>query len=294
MNKQKDDKSRSGKHTVSARKVEANRLNARNSTGPRTRTGKAYSRRNALRHGLFALEIIPDFLGSRENQLEFQSLRGQLQQQLEPSGIAEELEVERISVCWWRLRRAWFYENAQTRLALINIAQLNEDAKRVMIPEHRAVSELLKGAEKEIELTGEISQESKEKIFETHPPLRKVWEKMEELVRQQRQGVLARQPRLSLAQADSGKATLSKAELIDMTKMAIECLELIRNTDREFVRNIACDLQALPDDDALGRVLRSEAAIERSLSRSLDRLERLQRRRKGESVPLPRRVNFTR
>ena len=35
------------------RKVEANRRNALQSTGPRTPRGKAYGRRNALKHGLF-------------------------------------------------------------------------------------------------------------------------------------------------------------------------------------------------------------------------------------------------
>jgi hypothetical protein len=37
---------------VSARKLAANRANARASTGPRTAAGKASSARNAVRHGL--------------------------------------------------------------------------------------------------------------------------------------------------------------------------------------------------------------------------------------------------
>ena len=37
---------------VSARKLAANRANARLSTGPRTAAGKAHSARNAVRHGL--------------------------------------------------------------------------------------------------------------------------------------------------------------------------------------------------------------------------------------------------
>jgi hypothetical protein len=37
---------------VSSKKLAANRLNARASTGPRTRAGKASSSKNALRHGL--------------------------------------------------------------------------------------------------------------------------------------------------------------------------------------------------------------------------------------------------
>src|SRR5438552_17370775 len=44
----------SGKRTVSSSKVEANRRNARKSTGPRTPTGKKRASRNALRHALYS------------------------------------------------------------------------------------------------------------------------------------------------------------------------------------------------------------------------------------------------
>lgn len=45
----------SEKRVVSIRKVQANRQNALKSTGPRTPQGKAYSRRNAYKDGLFAM-----------------------------------------------------------------------------------------------------------------------------------------------------------------------------------------------------------------------------------------------
>jgi hypothetical protein len=43
---------------TSWRQFQANRLNAFNSTGPRTEEGKRISRRNALRHGLTAETVI--------------------------------------------------------------------------------------------------------------------------------------------------------------------------------------------------------------------------------------------
>src|SRR5271170_6591704 len=43
--------------TVSAGKVAANRENAHKSTDPKTPRGKANSRTNALKHGLFAMDV---------------------------------------------------------------------------------------------------------------------------------------------------------------------------------------------------------------------------------------------
>jgi hypothetical protein len=44
---------------ISARKIHANRANARTSTGPRTAAGKARAARNARRHGL-TLSVLAD------------------------------------------------------------------------------------------------------------------------------------------------------------------------------------------------------------------------------------------
>jgi hypothetical protein len=43
--------------SASARKIAANRKNSEKSTGPKTRKGKAHSRRNALKLGLFAMDV---------------------------------------------------------------------------------------------------------------------------------------------------------------------------------------------------------------------------------------------
>jgi hypothetical protein len=50
---------------TAARKTEANRINARSSTGPRTRLGKAHASPNARRHGL-SIPVLADDVLSKE------------------------------------------------------------------------------------------------------------------------------------------------------------------------------------------------------------------------------------
>jgi hypothetical protein len=50
---------------------------------------------------------------------------------------------------------------------------------------------------------------------------------------------------------------------------------------------IAVSQHVVPNGDALEKILRYNAAIDRSLDRALNRLDRLQRRRKGEPVLPP-------
>jgi hypothetical protein len=44
--------------SVSSKKIEANRRNAQQSTGPKTAEGKANSAKNAVKHGIFVKQIL--------------------------------------------------------------------------------------------------------------------------------------------------------------------------------------------------------------------------------------------
>jgi hypothetical protein len=82
--------------------VEANRLNARKSTGPRTAEGKAKAAQNSITHGLFAREGVI----RGEDGEEFEMHREMLLEQLNPVGPLEEILAARIVDLTWRLRRA--------------------------------------------------------------------------------------------------------------------------------------------------------------------------------------------
>ena len=86
---------------VSTRRLEANRLNATKSTGPKTATGKAVVKYNAVKHGLLATEIIlPD-----EDAGDVTEFERKLRASLLPVGPMEELLTDRIVSSAWRLRR---------------------------------------------------------------------------------------------------------------------------------------------------------------------------------------------
>ncbi len=107
---------------VSSRKIAANRQNALKSTGPKTPRGKVYSRRNALKHGLFARHW-SDFVTLKEDPQEYEKLLNDFCDQYQPIGRAEELEVERITLCWWRLKRGSRYENAECHIRVRDFAR---------------------------------------------------------------------------------------------------------------------------------------------------------------------------
>ena len=93
---------------ISGAKLEANRENAKRSTGPKTPEGKAASRLNALKHGLLSAEIL---LWS-ESDKDLETLRNELRAELHPATLLEEVLVDRVVTCIWRLKRALRAETA--------------------------------------------------------------------------------------------------------------------------------------------------------------------------------------
>jgi len=85
----------------SERQTDANRENARLSTGPRTPAGKDVARWNALKHGLRAESVlIPG-----EAADDYHEFRQALVSELGPAGELEAVVVDRIVSLAWRLQR---------------------------------------------------------------------------------------------------------------------------------------------------------------------------------------------
>jgi hypothetical protein len=92
------------------KQIEANRRNAKLSTGPATAAGRAQSSMNALRHGLSAEKLTVN----AEEASQFAALRDGMIEELAPVGALEAELVRRIIEHFWRLRRPAQLEIAHT------------------------------------------------------------------------------------------------------------------------------------------------------------------------------------
>src|SRR5262245_29698890 len=98
----------------SLKQIEANRLNALKSTGPRTEEGKRRSRCNAIRHGLTAETVIAGV----ENPEDYESFEATITADYDPTTAAERELVLRLASVLWRLRRATGIETALIQFAM--------------------------------------------------------------------------------------------------------------------------------------------------------------------------------
>ena len=93
------------------KQIEANRRNARKSTGPKTPAGKASVKLNGLRHGLRARTVILP----GENAGDFHQLCDDLEAEWRPQSRTEHFYLEQMAISQWKLTRI---ELAEERIAL--------------------------------------------------------------------------------------------------------------------------------------------------------------------------------
>ncbi|HPL88753.1 MAG TPA: hypothetical protein PLX04_00625 [Caldisericia bacterium] len=111
MKKQEINKKKSFEKTMTPKAFEANRKNARKSTGPKTQRSKFLPPSN-LKHGILAsVPVLPIY----ESQKEYDKLVIELKKDLCPHGTLEIVLVEKIANIIWKTRRLARYENAHIR-----------------------------------------------------------------------------------------------------------------------------------------------------------------------------------
>src|SRR6202140_5323969 len=87
---------------TSFKQIEANRRNARKSTGPITEEGKLQSRCNAVRHGLMAETVI----SALEDAEDYKAFQAAIIADYDAQSAVERELVLRLASLLWRLRRA--------------------------------------------------------------------------------------------------------------------------------------------------------------------------------------------
>lgn len=86
---------------TSQKQIEANRRNARKSTGAITPAGKRRSSMNAIKHGvLSSVALLP-----HENPRDYSFLLDGVMQEFQPKGAYEQFLVDRIATAMWKQRR---------------------------------------------------------------------------------------------------------------------------------------------------------------------------------------------
>jgi len=114
-----------GQHSsspTSERKKEANRENAKKSTGPKTEAGKRTVRVNSLQDGFYATDAVMGQVDGWEHEEEFIALFEELQRDWNPQGPTELSLVHTIAVSDWRIRRGYRSEVGEIRRTGISFA----------------------------------------------------------------------------------------------------------------------------------------------------------------------------
>jgi hypothetical protein len=87
---------------ASNKQLQANKLNAQRSTGPRTEEGKKLSRLNAVRHGLTATTVI----GALEDAADYEAFEQDIAADYGIVSATDRELVARLASVLWRLRRS--------------------------------------------------------------------------------------------------------------------------------------------------------------------------------------------
>ena len=112
---------------TSFKQIEANRRNARKSTGPITQEGKQRSHCNAIRHGLTAETVI----GALEDTEVYQAFEAAIIADYDAQSAVERELVLRLASLLWRLRRATTIETGLFEIQANHLSEFRQ-ARRVL------------------------------------------------------------------------------------------------------------------------------------------------------------------
>ncbi|MHC4645130.1 MAG: hypothetical protein ACYTBJ_06495 [Planctomycetota bacterium] len=295
--------------SVSKKQLAANRNNAPKG-GAKTPEGRAVVKYNALKHGLLAKETVITVGDGAENPEEFNRLLQDLNEQLKPEGILEEMLVEKIAAAYWRLRRAYAYEVGLIKQELDTAeddfyGRTDWDGDKPNKMDEEIDAELRKN-EAEINNWEKCCKRLScmrsgvkplEDTFELDDPWEWLHDKYSYLLPHDADGEPTIWGSDKLREFLNNNANWSDddiwAALIAVCEEKVkeykdEVAGLTKQKEKNRLKlQVIRKLGNIPSRDELDRLLRYEGVIERQFCKALNQLERLQRLRAGDNVPAP-------
>ncbi len=295
------------KKPTSPKQIAANRRNAVKSTGPRTPQGRSVSKMNALKHGILSREVLVRGRLRHESAEELEALHQRFLEDLQPEGPLEEMLVDQIITAHWRLRRALAAESGEIALGMDSGERRRS---RGFNPELQWMKWLALGdpvhameqssignsvlvtwlteMRDTVKVEGELTEAAIQKLAT------RLHDKPNGLVRDLEAFRHGGEPAPGATDATSRAET--KAETLAFLDRRIGVLKQLKwmcaeeEEQEEDSRRAAA---LLPSDKVLDKILRYETKLERQIERCLIQLERLQRLRRGESLPAPLSVEIS-
>ncbi len=286
-------------------------LRNQKSTGPTSTVGKERSKRNAVKHGIFAKVVVLE----NEPLAQFDSLLRGFRNDLRPKGSVEEILVEKLASLTWRYRRMLVAERAEIR------AEQYSGSRLAAANERDREEALLLATSEVAPKLGLLARWENPLVRSRCIALLKTLYKLMELRGFDPvvdSGIISRCYGLpdsielvalynfysssndSIRKEIGSEHDLPKEErvrkVLDFVQESISHFEEMDKKFKSF--NVHGDRLErtsanVPESARLDRLLKYSASLERDFDRTLNQLERLQRIRTGQPVPPQLNVNIS-
>jgi hypothetical protein len=286
-------------------------LRNQKSTGPTSTVGKERSKRNAVKHGIFAKVVVLE----NEPLEQFDSLLRGFRNDLQPKGSVEEILVEKLASLTWRYRRMLVAERAEIRAEQYSGWRLaaakerdREEALLLATSEVGPTLGLLARWENPlvrsrcIALLKTLYKLMEQRGFDPDADLRiisKCWGLPESLE-------LINFYNFYSSSNDSIRKEIGSEHDLPKEERVRKVLDFVNEQISYFVEmdektksangprdRLERTCANVPESARLDRLLKYSASLERDFDRTLNQLERLQRIRTGQPVPPQLNVNIS-
>lgn len=270
------------KERISGRKREANRSNAKSSTGPRDTKDTRF---NAVKHGILTKQALA-LLGDGDEDNEVREELDRLRQDLAPVGALEELLVDDLIQLYLRKRQLIKYQTAVTKVQSGSIVRSLEELANRTEGDSRELSDL----DEEDPLAArpglwtrafETAEARFDVSIEKLLRVDDFWDPSHHYSREQIQQVIE-------AACQGKNIAVEEFWKVVKEETQREHAQLNPNPERRRLElEQKLRLAALPPYTVLDKLQRYETPLSRSISKTIQDLMRLQATRKGSRPPDP-------